>query len=99
MQTELRTVRFPVAKNSARLAFVSSSILLVACGTIDHFPMRNPITGENVTCRSGEYWIEESSFDVDVATSCIHAAKIMASDSTPVIRTWITRNLILRHTT
>jgi hypothetical protein len=41
----------------------------------DHFPMRNPATGQEVTCYSGEYWYEESSYDLKIAEQCISACE------------------------
>ena len=41
----------------------------------DHFPMKNPTTGQEITCYSGEYWYEESSYDLEIAEQCISACE------------------------
>ena len=41
----------------------------------DHFPMKNPTTGQEVTCYSGEYWYEESGEAYDIAVQCISACE------------------------
>ena len=41
----------------------------------DEFPMRNPTTGQQVTCYSGEYWYEESGEAYDVSLQCMSACE------------------------
>ena len=41
----------------------------------DHFPMKNPTTGQQVTCYSGEYWYEESGYDLEIADQCRNACE------------------------
>jgi hypothetical protein len=49
--------------------------MVAGCAVHDNFPMRNPETGQEVTCQSGEYWIEEGSPQVRIATQCIQACE------------------------
>ena len=39
----------------------------------DHFPLRNPQTGQQVICYSGEYWLEEGGPQIRVAEQCMQA--------------------------
>jgi len=50
-----------------------ATILIAGCATRDDFPMRNPETGQEVTCHSGEYWIEEGVPQMRIATQCLQA--------------------------
>lgn len=50
-----------------------TTAVTTGCATRDDFPMRNPDTGQEVTCHSGEYWIEEGSPQMRIATQCLQA--------------------------
>jgi hypothetical protein len=38
--------------------------------------MRDPETGQEVMCKSGEYWIEEGLPQLRIAMQCIHACEM-----------------------
>ena len=60
-----------------RHLFALMALSTAACGgpVRDHFPMKNPTTGQELTCYSGEYWYEESVEAYDIAVQCIHACE------------------------
>ena len=37
--------------------------------------MRNPETGHEAMCESGEYWLEEGAPQIRIAMQCIHACE------------------------
>lgn len=41
----------------------------------DDFLMRNPATGEEVVCHSGEYTFEEGAPQMRIAEQCLHACE------------------------
>jgi hypothetical protein len=61
--------------NNALLLVGISALLLSACAVRDSFPMRNPDTGQEITCHSGWYVIEEGVPQMRIATQCIRACE------------------------
>jgi hypothetical protein len=67
-----------------------ASVLVAGCATRDTFPMRNAETGQEVTCHSGYYWIEEGAPQLRVATECMRACGLrgyvrVPADPYPII--------------
>ena len=63
-------------KRLALFATFSLMISLSGCESRDYFPMHNPLTGQDVVCRSGPYFIEESSAAADIFGACISACEV-----------------------
>lgn len=49
------------------------TLAVSGCGTRDHFPMKNPATGQEVICHSGWYFGEEGAPQVRIAMQCIRS--------------------------
>ncbi|ASG21651.1 hypothetical protein [Nitrospirillum viridazoti] len=60
---------------SKQVAFALLSGVLFAggCAHRDEFPLRNPQTGQAVTCRSGPYRFEEGAPQLRIADQCLRA--------------------------
>ena len=57
--------------------FALMALSTAACGgpVRDEFPMRNPTTGQEVTCYSGYYWFEEGLPQLRIADQCTNACE------------------------
>lgn len=56
--------------------FLTASMMTLAiagCSHHDNFPMRNAVTGQEVTCRSGDYGLEEGAPQMRIASQCFAA--------------------------
>jgi len=60
---------------SHKVAIVSCMFLLglSACVRPDDLQMRNPDTGDEITCESGGYWFEQEVPDSEIASQCVQA--------------------------
>jgi len=63
------------ASRLSTLSLMLLAALLPSCAVRDEFPMMDPQTGRQVTCRSGPYWYDEGLPQVRIALQCIHACE------------------------
>jgi hypothetical protein len=62
--------------HSKRSVFLFAAVTAISgCAVRDDFPMRNPATGQEVVCHSGEYRFEEGAPQMRIAMQCIHACE------------------------